>query len=674
YDASGNLSQVQQHDEIVSFTYTALGQVAQRRQGNQEITFAYDNEGRLTELTNEAGLRYRFGLDAEGNVIEEEGFDGLLRRYERDASARISRTLRPEGRSTDYSYTTDGRVAQIRYSDGTYEVFDYDEAGDLIKAQNNTTTVRLERDALGQLVRETQGDHWIDYTYDLLGQRTAIRSSLGADISLTRDQMGNLAQVSTQSWQARFAYDQRGLEIQRQFSGNVQASWQRNAMGQPLQQAIRRGDGSQQRTYQWHLDNQLARLSDDLLGSSQYEYDQFGALIRAQYGDGSEELRLPDAVGNLFEQADRQDRQYGPGGQLRQSTHARYTYDGEGNLLLKTTARGETWQYVWLGNGMLDRVIRPDGAEVSFEYDALGRRVSKRFKGKVTHWVWEWNKPLHEWQTLTLDGQNTDEVITWLFEEDSFAPLGKLQGATRQSILTDHLGTPFAMMDQAGQRTWAAQTTAYGRVRLSEGTRSACPFRFQGQYEDVETGLYYNRFRYYAPHEGMYISQDPIRLSSGETNLYRYVADPTSQVDSLGLAPHSLVGEIIRGGESILNKPYASGGMFTGLGSPNQRQALLTHTERKFLNEAADIVQPGDHLKMTGELNPCRPGCQPTIRDFVMTNDVTAQYHATSTGRTYSWQKISDTHLIQTELENGQAVAKYKYNMDKRTRVKMCLT
>ncbi|CCH03000.1 Protein rhsD [Fibrella aestuarina BUZ 2] len=135
---------------------------------------------------------------------------------------------------------------------------------------------------------------------------------------------------------------------------------------------------------------------------------------------------------------------------------------------------------------------------------------------------------------VDLDGTNTEAVITWLFEEDSFAPIGKLQGASRQSILTDHLGTPLDMVDQRGQRTWAAQTTAYGRVRIEAGTRSDCPFRFQGQYEDVETGLYYNRFRYYDPQQGNYVSQDPIRLLGG-AELYAYPHNPSSWVDGFGL-------------------------------------------------------------------------------------------------------------------------------------------
>ncbi len=61
------------------------------------------------------------------------------------------------------------------------------------------------------------------------------------------------------------------------------------------------------------------------------------------------------------------------------------------------------------------------------------------------------------------------------------------------------------------------------------------PFRFQGQYQDMETGLYYNRFRYYAPEEGMYVSQDPIGLKSGELKIHSFVNDPNIFVDVLGL-------------------------------------------------------------------------------------------------------------------------------------------
>jgi RHS repeat-associated protein len=106
-------------------------------------------------------------------------------------------------------------------------------------------------------------------------------------------------------------------------------------------------------------------------------------------------------------------------------------------------------------------------------------------------------------------------LATWLFEEESFAPLAKLTAWGRYSVVTDHVGTPLEMYDQAGGKTWQAQLDSYGGVREGQGKPQDCPFRYQGQYEDVETGLYYNRFRYYDPEVGSYISQDPIGLEGG---------------------------------------------------------------------------------------------------------------------------------------------------------------
>jgi RHS repeat-associated protein len=62
------------------------------------------------------------------------------------------------------------------------------------------------------------------------------------------------------------------------------------------------------------------------------------------------------------------------------------------------------------------------------------------------------------------------------------------------------------------------------------------PFRFAGQYEDIETGLYYNRFRYYDPSIGSYLSQDPIGLVGNNPTLYGYVNNVNFYVDIFGLA------------------------------------------------------------------------------------------------------------------------------------------
>ncbi|MGS7254340.1 RHS repeat-associated core domain-containing protein, partial [Pseudomonas anuradhapurensis] len=60
------------------------------------------------------------------------------------------------------------------------------------------------------------------------------------------------------------------------------------------------------------------------------------------------------------------------------------------------------------------------------------------------------------------------------------------------------------------------------------------PIRFQGQYHDHETGLHYNRHRYYDPEAGKFLSQDPISYAGG-VNLHLYASNPVSWVDPLGL-------------------------------------------------------------------------------------------------------------------------------------------
>jgi RHS repeat-associated protein len=89
-------------------------------------------------------------------------------------------------------------------------------------------------------------------------------------------------------------------------------------------------------------------------------------------------------------------------------------------------------------------------------------------------------------------------------------------------------------VDEVGELCWKAQLDVYGVARVEVGTTS-CPWRWPGQYEDEETGLYYNRFRYYDPETGRYISQDPIGLKGGLA-LYQYVGDPLFGLDPLGLS------------------------------------------------------------------------------------------------------------------------------------------
>ncbi|WP_276529144.1 RHS repeat domain-containing protein, partial [Tenacibaculum maritimum] len=79
------------------------------------------------------------------------------------------------------------------------------------------------------------------------------------------------------------------------------------------------------------------------------------------------------------------------------------------------------------------------------------------------------------------------------------------------------------MYDEEGEQVWEHSLDLNGKV--INGSNAPCPFLYQGQYYDKEIELAYNRFRYYDPDDGRYISKDPIGLLSGEYGFYNYVGD-----------------------------------------------------------------------------------------------------------------------------------------------------
>ena len=201
---------------------------------------------------------------------------------------------------------------------------------------------------------------------------------------------------------------------------------------------------------------------------------------------------------------------------------------------------------------MLARVVRPDGKEVSFTYDALGRRIRKSFAGTTTQFVWDGNVPLHEWTE-----EAEESMVTWLFEQDTFVPAAKLvANGGCFSIISDYLGTPLQAYDKKGNKVWEQELDIYGRQRKRPS--AFIPFKYQGQYEDAETGLYYNRFRYYDPNAGSYISQDPIGLEGGNPTQYGYVSDSNNWLDSFGLSNVQEYNISSHGSQPSPRSPYQS--------------------------------------------------------------------------------------------------------------------
>jgi len=671
YDAEGNVRRATDKYHDVSFEYRGMGRMVSRSQSGSTVRFEYDTEEQLTGVINEHGYAYRFQLGPTGEILSEFGFDGLIRRYERDKAGLVRRVIRPEQRFSDYAYDAQGRVTEVVHYDGTKERFEYRLDGALIKAVNDNAEIVFERNSMGQITKEVRGDFWVSSAYDLMGRHVRTQSSFGADRQIERNVMGDVVGINTNDkFDTRFERDEMGLEVERSLPGGIKTRWVRDRLGRPYRHEVYKNSCLQtSNSYTWGFNNRLEKVIDSLNGVTVYHHDVFSNLISARYGDGIFDIRIPDALGNLFRNEKLSDREYGPSGQLlrmRQNNgFVHYEYDGEGNLISKIEPGQRQWRYQWNGSGMLSKVVRPDGKEVIFQYDALGRRLTKRFHDNTTHWAWDGNNLIHEWvetdTSLPVSSATKKMPITWWFEPGTFTPMAKQIGEDYYPIVVDHLGTPCAMYDQHGEKIWASETDVWGFSRSTKEDQNLCPHRWAGQYEDRETGLHYNLFRYYQPDSGQYISRDPIGLLGG-INCYAYVKDPAVWVDPYGL-DHKMVGKHIRGGKVLSNENYQSGSSKPG--RLNQQQALNTHTERKFLNYIADDVQVGDLLEMEGSLDSCRPGCQPAIRSFVETHGVEAVYTTSSTGKEVKWKRFSHPKLmgtvLQQEFADGKLVREFRY-------------
>ena len=605
YDGIDNLTEYRDSLQRVEYGYSGMWKLTRRRDHRGVVCFRYDREERLTQVINERLQTYGFTLDAVGGVIGEKGFDGAVRRYVRDLGGRVVSETMPSGSVREYGYDACSRVTRVSYplSDDPDQTYAYGLSGRLASATRGDDTVAFTYDRLGLPVTETAGAGTVRRTFDRTGRILSVESSLGGSVRYFRDRFGEVERVTASDgaapdglageWESELRHDSLGMEVERMLPGGVTRSFAYDDIGRLVDARTRKDSRTRHmRRYRWGLADRLLSVDDSRRGETRYSYTPTGQLDRAEYPGGREEWRKSDSVGNLYPDPEMKVRRYLSGGRLEQDGVWHCEYDADGNLRERYRGTGkwldgkkEHWRYRWNADGSLRGVTRPDGKEVGFTYDALGRRLSKSFGATVTRWLWNGNVPMHQWRQRreysvrnsrwAVDPERRDMTV-WLFDEDSFMPAAMIRGGKAYSILTDQLGTPTEAYDSEGNEVWSRVLDMDGNVIEETGCRGMIPFLFQGQYYDPETGLAYNRFRYYDPKTGAYISQDPIRLAGGILNLYGYVDDTNVWIDVLGLqgGQTSFIGSALHPGTVTSDNP---GGVYTitATGSYQQDKVAL---------------------------------------------------------------------------------------------------
>lgn len=596
YDEAGDVRAMQRGSQRIDYTRDLMGRVVAIASADDQTHFAWDPLGRLIATAN-AFTQTRFRWDAAGQLVEErqrvelagpaaigpssaatdspaptvdspndrKGPAAAFKiSHEYDALGQRVSTRLPNGRRVQVQRFGPGhwhgvlwqgrpladverdplhREARRSFggeassrTSGTIRTLRYDRASRVEQSQLSVT----EAGVIEILQRR-------DHVYSLTGRLTQIRDSLQGDVHYQHDAVGQLLAASQPGLAEIFSFDPAGnmvpLPPRREHDSAVPAR-------RPLSDDVDRGP-------------RMAPVLRNLLTQAlnwRYQHDADGATVRKRW------VEVEPANETL---------------QVAETDNLRLVYDAEQRLV------------------QVDRLVGSSIQSSFYRYDALGRRVSKRVveedDERLTVFVWDGDRMIQE-----IDRQRTvnyvyepDSVIPLalvtceatlkdhLDETVAIAPIAawdvpqppdhppdahvrlrerlarwaaandaeQLDKSRRDESAVrdgpsdqvlfyhcDHLGTPLALIDGKGRTAWRARYRAWGRIERSDVEIASQPLRFQGQYEDAETGLYYNRHRYYDPDVGRYVTPDPIRLLGG-LNLNAYVPDPTAWVDPLGLAP-----------------------------------------------------------------------------------------------------------------------------------------
>jgi RHS repeat-associated protein len=508
-----------------------------------ELKYRYDNaQLLLTEIENESGEQYRLDYTPGGLIRQETGFDGqrtayvydlnghllektefgddgsqLITGYERDAEGRLLVKTLPDGIKVQYCYDSLGRLVSVDDGHDHPLEFAYDRQDRLITEHQGWGTLRYAYDACGQLnhLRLPDGSK-LDYHHAKGGALTAIDLN-GARLTSHQFVFGREQQRQQGQLLSDYAYDDQGRLKAHAVSQQHQALYRRD--------------------YAYCANGNLDSIADTRHGQRNYQYDPLNRLTRVLHlREQPPESFAHDPAGNLLMQ-DRPGAAKLRGNRLLMQGDRHYDYDAFGNLIRERrgTAQKLVTEYRYDCQHRLIGVTTPDGRNSSYRYDAFGRRIAKTVDGKTTEFFWQGDHLVAE--------SSREHHRSYVYEPGTFRPLAMLDGKGPRKACPfyyqlDHLGTPQELTDFGGEIVWSAKYNAYGKVTrqtFGGGEQLEQPLRFQGQYFDAESGLHYNRHRYYDPDVGRYLTPDPIKLAGG-LNQYQYTPNPTGWVDPLGLS------------------------------------------------------------------------------------------------------------------------------------------
>ncbi|WP_040950108.1 RHS repeat-associated core domain-containing protein [Gorillibacterium massiliense] len=511
YDNRNRLleKQVAETGDRISYTYDAASNRTTMTDGSGKSEYTYDGNNRLIQITKNGTVQLAYGYDAAGNIVSATDKKGYSTTYGYDVLNRLD-AVTANGKTTRYSYDTNGNRASIAYANGMKEIYSYNKNNLLVTLQNK----RADGKSISAYA----------YTYDAAGRQTSKTDSYGTT-DYTYDADGRITQVDAPGKTTAYAYDAAG---NRQSELETYESEQPSGYNDP-------GTGKdiaylvKQSQYVYTANNELVKLVETMFSSdgkqvlektTAYVYDGNGNELRQQvsyirpHKKGMGESNGADPYGDKI------------GGDIDTLIErVSNTFDGFNRLVRAERVKGgkrNTVEYTYDGDGLRTQ--------------KLSRSSADGYKTVVTNYLWDRGAVIQE-----TDGSNKVTVqytrgLNYVSRTDS-------TGQTLYYLYNGH-GDVVQTVTEEGEVVNQYDYDVFGNPTLTIEAYSES-IRYAGEFYDAEVGLYYLKARYYDPYIGRFISQDSYRGENRNPlslNLYTYCFNnPITYVDPTGHAAGSVV-------------------------------------------------------------------------------------------------------------------------------------
>jgi RHS repeat-associated protein len=607
----------------------------------------YDAMGRLIKSTDAHGRTEGWTYDANGNELSYTDADGsehrkeyfswnLLRRsitpegaitqFDYNSHEEITRVIDPGGTVSEFSYDLKDQLTEVKRHGQIRESYAYDVAGNLIEKRDrkSQTLLTFEIGSNGLPVKRSLASGQIDeFEYDHLGHFTRAATSTsetlfkfdaaGRVLSDVRDGKGTRHTIAYHHVSETVVFNLYRTEFDFDFNGNALITdptgaqhqlktgykdgtitrkladgsivlQKFNGDGHLLEQKITRPDASLDHT-KWEYSDSgdlLAEIGPE--GTVQYHYDRDHRLIKETRSDGTTHVYAYDQSDNIIHKSGLGHIILDSGNRLSSVGITKFTYNDRDHIASCSSPSSEVCYHYDSKDALIAADI--NGKKWMAEYDPLCRRIRKTWNGKTTEYFWDDKRLSAE---IGSDGSlriyiyiDIDALVPFMFIDYDSIDEDPTDGRS-YFVYTDQRGCPFCITNTANDTVWRADIDPYGFAVIDPESTIEFNLRMPGHYFDAETGLHYNRFRYYDPRIGRYLQSDPLGLAGG-VNLYAYSANPLTHVDIVGWEHASDVG----GGKGNTNK--------AGGADAETNRAKLGDAEAAEALAAKGGMDPG-HLK-----------------------------------------------------------------------------